>query len=1083
MVLRVTKFALFGLLLAHFCPKLPKKAKNAYFCEKQVHEHKQYMLKFCSIGLVRALSVVAMLLVGVEHARGGDLPRELTFGNITTSNHPDLNAVYYFTQDPAGYIWISTSSALCRYDGTRIRSYKATDSLGNNLTSTHFASAIIANDKILTVGISGLSVFDRQTLEMRVSRVTASYKCYRILATREAPSKFWVTTNHDILLYNSVTDSIEHRFDPNTIIGQDGSRTNNRLYGYMSPDGEFLVGSYDYCLVWNAAKQSFSSFATPRPDKGRSSHVGSIIAHRSNPKLLYLGTEQGLFLYNRTTKSSKRLIQADRIDAMVYDNQGRLWVGSSIGLLCLNKEDQIVAHYTHASNNPNSLADNLIHNIFIDNQNSLWVGTERGISVVSLSNVYHHFNLFEITGDARGNHIHKIIRDSLHRNVIMAGSNGVVIYNEQSGKSIWLSTQSEKSQHRLLADKVVGVTLDKAQDMLWLSTSQGLHSYDTRRERTAWYNIVSADPKFHSGWLYNVSQDQQGMLYMSTFENGIFAIHKSELLSGVKGQVFRATKHYTASSDRYLLKNDKSVPLPYFTDPNSIWISYQGAGVERIKRDTAVQMAVWDRQHDNLDDQNVHSMRAIRGGKLLVQTYRGFYTIDTADYELKKLSVVGLGKTLKMVSPIDSSLFWTCTELGLQKVDIERAAVVQHAELPTASKLTDIFYDNSNQRLYYSTKSAYGYIQTDLLPVTRTLSGVVITGLQLRGESVEVGQSYDERVILPRAIEYIDHLELDYNQNTFTLEFSSPNHSWFSSAIFNYRLLGLSEQWEQTNTGDKGAKFTGVRPGNYTFQVAMVNQTGELLSNVASIEITVLPPWWLSAWAYVVYSMIVAALLAFVWLRIRERQRARIEKVKREKSLLYSQMKIGFLADIFKRLSDPIGHIVSQVPHNEQVRESVNSLREISSQFIGVINTHNEQIDADQQTVSNMLLWKTEHEVQLGSLAPMPQSTEHKLLDNLAQIVEQNMQDEGLNVATLSSISGLSAKRIYSLLKSAHGVTPTDYIRHMRLQHAAKLLRQGGFSVSEVLYLVGFSSHSYFTKCFKAEFGSTPKEYSKMTSE
>lgn len=328
-----------------------------------------------------------------------------------------------------------------------------------------------------------------------------------------------------------------------------------------------------------------------------------------------------------------------------------------------------------------------------------------------------------------------------------------------------------------------------------------------------------------------------------------------------------------------------------------------------------------------------------------------------------------------------------------------------------------------------------------------------------------------------------NHLELDYNQNTFTLEFSSPNHSWLSSAIFRYRLLGLSEQWEQTNTGDKGAKFTGVRPGNYTFQVAMVNQTGELLSNVASIEVRVLPPWWLSAWAYVVYSMLAAALLGFVWLRIRERQRAKIEKVKREKSLLYSQMKIGFLADIFKRLSDPIGHIVSQVPHNEQVRESVDSLREISSQFIGVINTHNEQIDADQQTVSNMLLWKTEHDVQLGSLAPMPQSAEHKLIDNLAQIVEQNIQNEGLNVATLSALSGLSAKRIYSLLKSAHGVTPTDYIRHVRLQHAAKLLRQGGFSVSEVLYLVGFSSHSYFTKCFKTEFGSTPKEYSKMTSE
>lgn len=1022
-----------------------------------------------------------LIFVGTLHVRANDLGRELTFRNLTTSNHPDLNAAYYFTQDQTGYVWVSTASGLCRYDGTRISSYKAKDSLGKDIQSTHFASLTTPNDKILSVGISGLSVFDRRTLEIKTSEALKGYKGYRIFRTKEDPSKFWITTNRDILLYNRETDRIEKSFDPNTILPQNASRTNNRLYGYISPSGEFIVGSYDYCLVWNTKNQSFSGFATPRPDPSRSSHVGSIIAHRSKPDLLYLGTEQGLFLYNRTTKKSKQIFRTERVDALLYDKQGRLWVGSSIGLLCLDENDNTIAHYTHASNNPTSLVDNLIHNLFIDSQNNLWVGTERGISIVSLGNVYHHFNLFDITGDKRGNYIHRIIHDSVSQNVIMAGSNGVVIYNERSRHSTWLSTQSKNPEHRLLADKVVGVTLDRPKNLLWLSTSHGLHSYDMNRERTTAYNIVGPDPKFHSGWLYNVIEDQQGLLYLSTYESGLFAVRKDDLINGKRGQVFRADKHYTTSSDCYRIKTDKAVPFPYFTDTSSIWISYQGAGIERIKRDKAEQITVWDSQHGNLNDENVHAMCAIRGGKLLAYTYHDLYTVDTASNEVRKLSVVGLGNNLKIVSQIDSSLFWTCTELGLQKVDVERAAVVQYAELPTASNLTDIFYDNSSHRLYYSTQSAYGYIQTELLPNTRELSTVVISRFSLRGEAVEVSKNYDERMILPRAIEYMDRIELDYNQNTFTIEFSSPDHSSLSPAIYQYRLKGLAHQWETNYNGENGAKFTGVDPGNYTFQVAMVNQTGELLSNVASIEIMVLPPWWLSAWAYVVYSMIVAALLAFVWLRIRERQRARIEKVKREKSLLYSQMKIGFLADIFKRLDDPIGRIISQVPNNSHVRQSVESLREISSQFIGIINTHNEQIDADQQAVSNMPLWKIEGEAGGGEFVEIPQSSESKLMATITQIVEQNIQNEGLNVATLSSLSGLSSKRIYSLLKTTRAMTPTDYIRHVRLQHAAKLLRQGSFSVSEVLYLVGFSSHSYFTKCFKAEFGSTPKEYSKTS--
>ncbi|MDP4270586.1 MAG: helix-turn-helix domain-containing protein, partial [Bacteroidota bacterium] len=70
-----------------------------------------------------------------------------------------------------------------------------------------------------------------------------------------------------------------------------------------------------------------------------------------------------------------------------------------------------------------------------------------------------------------------------------------------------------------------------------------------------------------------------------------------------------------------------------------------------------------------------------------------------------------------------------------------------------------------------------------------------------------------------------------------------------------------------------------------------------------------------------------------------------------------------------------------------------------------------------------------------------------------------------------------NSKQIYRHIKQLTGLTPVDYIRTIRMKKAAMLLAQQKFSVSEVMYLVGFSNYSYFSKCFQAIYGTTPKQY------
>lgn len=105
------------------------------------------------------------------------------------------------------------------------------------------------------------------------------------------------------------------------------------------------------------------------------------------------------------------------------------------------------------------------------------------------------------------------------------------------------------------------------------------------------------------------------------------------------------------------------------------------------------------------------------------------------------------------------------------------------------------------------------------------------------------------------------------------------------------------------------------------------------------------------------------------------------------------------------------------------------------------------------------------------------ESWDEKLLSDITRIIEDHVDDPDLNVNKLCEYSGMSSKQIYRKIKQLTGLTPVDYIRSIRMKKAAMLLSQKKFSVAEVMYLVGFSNYSYFSKCFQAKYGKTPKQF------
>lgn len=105
------------------------------------------------------------------------------------------------------------------------------------------------------------------------------------------------------------------------------------------------------------------------------------------------------------------------------------------------------------------------------------------------------------------------------------------------------------------------------------------------------------------------------------------------------------------------------------------------------------------------------------------------------------------------------------------------------------------------------------------------------------------------------------------------------------------------------------------------------------------------------------------------------------------------------------------------------------------------------------------------------------ESLDEEFLAKITKIIEDKIDDPDLNVKMLCQLADISSKQLYRKVKQLTGMTAVDYIKSIRMKKAAMYLSNKNFTVAEVMYMVGFSNHSYFAKCFQSIFGKTPRQY------
>ncbi len=101
--------------------------------------------------------------------------------------------------------------------------------------------------------------------------------------------------------------------------------------------------------------------------------------------------------------------------------------------------------------------------------------------------------------------------------------------------------------------------------------------------------------------------------------------------------------------------------------------------------------------------------------------------------------------------------------------------------------------------------------------------------------------------------------------------------------------------------------------------------------------------------------------------------------------------------------------------------------------------------------------------------------SDQEFVDSLVRVVNRNYANPNFGISSMAAEMKISDRQLQRKVKVLTGQSPVQYLRQFRLEKSLQYLR-GGIAVGKAAKAVGFSSHTYFTSCFRARFGTTPQQ-------
>ena len=883
------------------------------------------------------------------------------FSRLDISQGLSHNEINSFVKDEKGFLWIATMSGLNRYDGYQFKIFRH-DLRDTSSLSDDYIEKILEGPehKLWAFTRNGVNIYDPMTEKFdRNGRdyLGAIHIPHGELVgfitdiQKDSLGNFWfVSDSTGIYKYNPSDKSTTRFFHRD---GDLSSLYSNFITSIaLDPSGDWWIVYKDGMMekMSGATERVISRTAALKETSREDSLNYKAYTDRQGDLWFYgVGSSKGVFYYNNATGTAMHIdkgpgktdLNNNLVDGIIQDDKGLIWIATDHGgINLLDKKDFSISKIMNSGDDNKSISQNSINTIYKDRDGIVWIGTfKKGVS-------YHHADLMKFPlyrhqlPDAKNlnyDDVNKFVEDPKGNLWIGTNGGGLLYFNRQTGRfSQYLHNSADPNS--LSNDVIVSLCLDHEQK-LWIGTYfGGLDCFDGKTFRHYRHNENDTG-SIADDRIWDILEDSRHRLWVGTFSQGLDLFDRKR----------DAFTHYKPFSPH-------SVTSGYITglmedSKGNIWIS-TAYGVDVLKKASGeFQHYGHDSNHPttSLSNDNTFSSMEDSRGLIWVATREGLDLFDplTGHFTTFRKEDGLPDNTIMYILEDNNHTLWLSTHDGLSNASV----ILESASRHVICRFRN--YDESdglqgrefNANAAFCTRKgemifggAYGFNIFDPQRISHDPKNQILTltDLQVFNKPVNIGEKKNGHTILPESISETSGITLKYNENVFSIEFAALDFSDPEKVKYAYMLEGFNKQWLIANDKTRTAVFTNLDPGDYIFKVKTADNKGGWNPQELSLNIKILPPFWKTPLAYILYFLLLAGTL-FLARRMtlqRARMRFAIEQEREEAHRLHEldMMKIRFFTNVSHEFRTPLSLILT--PMDKIIRDTENPARRGQFQLI-----------------------------------------------------------------------------------------------------------------------------------------------------
>jgi signal transduction histidine kinase/ligand-binding sensor domain-containing protein/DNA-binding response OmpR family regulator len=852
-------------------------------------------MKSVKTGLV-FLCLAIFIILSAPTTSGQGKTNVLSFDYFSQTDGLPNNQIQCILQDKKGWIWLGTSQGLSRFDGYRfvnfINNPEDTSSLSGSLVRVIFEDS--RGTLLIGTENGGLNVFDREK-----ERFVHPYKNHPEFKSKEI-SVNTIKEDNDGNLYIGTDRNLLKIDDKGRLIkiipvaGPHTLSFSGSFIRVVQSDnsGNLWLGTSDGLFLYHPDSNVIESVSIPGI-KEQSREVFEIF--KDEDGLLWIGTfSTGVLIIDPVTKSIRHLNldpyfeRTETVRTIAKGFFGDYWIGTRGGLYVYSKTRGVTDFFKHDDRDSRSLANNSVLDIFHDARGETWIGTRGGLNLLAKSKqVFRNFSALPNDNHyLNSNIIYAFWIDDNERIWIGTEDGGINIYDSKKGTFEYLMAQPKNTNS--ISQNCIKAFLDDKKGNLWIGTFLG--GIDVLNLKTG--NIIH----------YQHSSDNQ----QSLSDNRVWALCLDDY-----GGIWVGT---SGGIDRFDPVTGSFIHFPKLAQDRQVnWISIDSD--KNIWLGTLDEVIIYDPDNENIIRHNEHS-------RSFLEDSDKRYWIATMDkgialYSKSKDSIIyydqhdGLSnnQALSILEDNNHSL-WVSTSNGLSQFDIEKKQFRNFTSRD--GLLNDQFtygaaYKASNGELLFGGIAGFNIFNPKDIPTENLHVPLVFTELRIFNRIVPVRD--DNNAILAKSISETSHLTLRYNQNVFTLEFAALDFINSRSTMYSYYLEGFDKGWNEPSTS-RTATYTNLNPDDYILKIKRLLPANPSGYDELVLNITILPPFWMTWWFRALIMLIIAALsyslIRFIINREKIKSELVFERVKAKNLHELDMLKLRLFTNISHEIRTPL---------------------------------------------------------------------------------------------------------------------------------------------------------------------------------